>query len=754
MIATYEKTIFKDESSGYCICSFQTKDETVPVAARSSYYHDGKIHFTATGCLLPETSTVQVELQGQWEKSRYGPQLSVLSYREILPTTEAGILGYLSSGLIKGIGPKTARQLVDAFGLDTLQVLEKTPERLLQVKGISAKKLERITATYRNNRALREIVSFLAPFGISIHKCMQIREYFGSDSVQILRKTPFSLCRIRGFGFKTVDEIARRMHCTPDDPQRIQGAILYALNEASHAGHVFLSQENLCQQASRLLKGSNPDSAVPDSLIAAQIYQLSMRRELIVNEGAIYRRRLFEAECRTAQAVASLAKQPVQAFSHLEAVVEQSQKELGLMLSARQCEAVRNCMTQPLSLLTGGPGTGKTTVLKVILDVYQKLVGGRILQAAPTGRAARRMMQSTGLPAGTLHSALGLIAKSEGSAYHTKGLVPLAADFVVVDETSMVDILLAEELFQRIRPGTKVLLVGDADQLPSVGPGNVFRDLICSGVLPVTRLDTVFRQSGTSRIALNAQLIQQNRATLLEGPDFQFLACADEAAAAAMVQRLYLDEIAREGIDHVQVLSPFASRGDACVKSLNLALRDKVNPSRFCVNEWSQGETVFREGDRVVQTKNHGEISNGDTGTIQSICKNEDDELSVTIDFGDGRSVQYGESEMEFIQLAYALTIHKSQGAEYAVVILPMLQSFYKLLSRNLIYTAITRAKKRVILVGQKKALYMAIHRDGSDRRNSMLANRLSALFSYKKDSTLMPARPKKAGTTNTKEVS
>lgn len=643
---------------------------------------------------------------------------------------------------------------MDAFGLDTLQVLEKTPERLLQVKGISAKKLERITATYRNSRALREIVSFLAPFGINIHKCMQIREYFGSNSVQILRKSPFSLCRIRGFGFKTVDEIARRMHCAPDDPQRIQGAILYALDEASHAGHVFLSQENLCRQASRLLKGSNPDTAIPDSLIAAQIYQLSMRRELIANEGAIYRRRLFEAENRTAQAIASLAKQPVQVFPHLEAVVEQSQKEQGLLLSARQQEAVRSCMTQPFTILTGGPGTGKTTVLKVILDVYQRIEGGRILQAAPTGRAARRMMQSTGLPAGTLHSALGLIAKSEGSAYHTKGLVPLAADFVVVDETSMVDILLAEELFQRIRPGTKVLLVGDADQLPSVGPGNVFRDLICSGVLPVTRLDTVFRQSGTSRIALNAQLIQQNRATLLEGPDFQFLACADEAAAAAMVQRLYLDEIAREGIDHVQVLSPFASRGDASVKSLNLALRDKVNPSRFCVNEWSQGETVFREGDRVVQTKNHGEISNGDTGTIQSICKNEDDELSVTIDFGDGRSVQYGESEMEFIQLAYALTIHKSQGAEYAVVILPMLQSFYKLLSRNLIYTAITRAKKRVILVGQKKALYMAIHRDGSDRRNSMLANRLSALFSYKKDSTLMPARPKKAGTTNTKEVS
>lgn len=469
---------------------------------------------------------------------------------------------------------------------------------------------------------------------------------------------------------------------------------------------------------------------IPASSVAAQVYELAMQRALCVCGDDVYRRRLYEAEAHTAELVTALARQPVRAYASLDAVLAQSQKEQGLMLSTRQCEAVRCCLQQPFSILTGGPGTGKTTVLRVILDVYQKLEGGTVLQAAPTGRAARRMIQSTGLPAGTLHSVLGLVAKGEGTTYHTKGLAPLAVDFVVVDETSMMDIFLAEELFRRIRPGAKLLLVGDADQLPSVGPGNVFRDLIRSGVLPVTRLDTVFRQSGASRIALNAQLIRQNRATLLEGPDFQFLPCADETAASAMIQRLYLDETARVGIDQVQVLSPFATRGEVSVQKLNQVLRDKVNPARFGVQERTVDGTVFREGDRVVQTKNSGEVSNGDTGVIRRIRFDDEEGLEVSIDFGESRTVHYGEKEMAHIQLAYALTIHKSQGGEYAVVILPMLTGFYKLLSRNLVYTAITRAKKRVILVGQKKALYMAIHKDGSDRRNSMLANRLSMLFS------------------------
>lgn len=747
MIAVYDKTLFKDESCGFCICGYHTEDETVPAAARNSYYHDGKIHFTATGYLLPETNAIQQELHGHWEKSRHGPRLAVDSCREIVPATEAGIFGYLSSGLIKGVGPKTARLLVDAFGLDTLRVLEQAPEKFLQVRGISARKLQRILEAYQDSRALREIVSVLSPFGVSVRKCAQIRQAFGPDAVKTVREAPFSLCRIRGFGFKTADEIARRMHTKPDAPQRIQGAILYALDEASHAGHLYLPQDELCRQAGKLLLEGCPRGAVAQERIAAQIYALSMQRELIVTDGAVYRQRFYTAEVHTAEAVAALAQQPVKRHPNLDAVLAQSQREQGLMLSARQCEAVRCCMQQPFCILTGGPGTGKTTVLRVILDVYQKLEGGRILQAAPTGRAARRMMESTGLPAGTLHSALGLVAKADGGAYHAKGLQPLEADFVVVDESSMMDILLAEELFRRIRPGAKVLLVGDADQLPSVGPGNVFRDLIHSGVLPVVALDTVFRQSGASRIALNAQLIRQNRAALLEGPDFQFLSCTDETEAAAMIGRLYQDEVAREGVDQVQVLSPFASRGQSSVQSLDQALRDLVNPSRFCVPEWKVGDAVFRQGDRVVQTQNRDEVSNGDTGVIRAIHKDEDEEPTAVIDFG-GRIVRYDERDMRYIQLAYAMTIHKSQGGEYAVVILPMLPAFYKLLSRNLVYTAITRAKKRVILVGQKKALYMAIHKDGGNQRNSMLANRLSALFSY---SDPHPALPK---ATNQKEVS
>ena len=750
MIATYEKTLYKDESCGFCICSYRTADEAVPAAARTNYCRDGKIHFTATGYLLPETNAVDVDLRGRWEKSKYGPQLAVEHYREVFPTTVAGITAYLSSGLIKGIGPKTAQLLVDTFGLSTLDVLDKTPECLLTVKGIAAKKLQRIVDTYQDSKALREIVSFLAPFGVSVRKCAQIRDAYGGKAVQVLKTSPYALCRLPGFGFKTVDEIARRMHTKPDDPQRIQGALLYALEEASRAGHLYLPKDELCRQAGKLLQEGAAPSA--ESCVAAQIYELAMQRALCVCGDAVYRRRLYEAETRTTELAAALARQPVRTYASLDTALAQSQKEQGLMLSTRQCEAVRCCLQQPFSILTGGPGTGKTTVLRVILDVYQKLEGGTVLQAAPTGRAARRMMQSTSFPAGTLHSVLGLVAKGDGSTYCTKGLAPLAADFVVVDETSMMDIFLAEELFRRIRPGTKVLLVGDADQMPSVGPGNVFRDLIRSGVLPVTRLDTVFRQSGASRIALNAQLIRQNRATLLEGPDFEFLPCADETTASATIQRLYQEEIARVGIDQVQVLSPFASRGAASAKSLNLALRDQVNPARFCIQEWQIGDTLFREGDRIVQTRNRGEISNGDVGTLRSIRTNEEGEHIAVLDFGDGRTVEYAEREMVYIQLAYALTVHKSQGGEYAVVILPMLPGFYKLLSRNLVYTAITRAKRRVILVGQKKALYMAIHKDGSDQRNSMLANRLSALFSCK-DNTASPSESNEI-TTEQKEVS
>lgn len=730
MIATYDRTIFKDENCGFCICGFHTQDPSVPAAARSAFFKDDAIHFTATGYLFPETSSIQLDLDGVWKKSKYGLQLAVEHFHEVIPQTQAGIVGYLSSGLIKGIGPKTAQAVFDAFGSDALQVLETEPDKLLQIKGITPKRLGRILDSYRASAALRELVSYLSPFGITANKCARIQQAFGGKAVQTLRENPFTLCQIPGFGFKTVDEIARKIKCAPDDPLRIRSALLYALDEGGSAGHVYLPQKELFRQAGLLLNEGFSAPMVDESMVSAQLYVLATHGKVCLDDGLVYQKRLYAAEQKAAEALVHLIRQPMMFPSELEQKLQESQQELGLMLSPKQCDAVRTCFQHSVSIITGGPGTGKTTVLRVILDLYQKLEGGTILQAAPTGRAARRMTQSTGLPAGTLHSALGLVALENGGAYHANGLAPLAADFIVIDETSMVDIELAKELFTRIRSGARLLLVGDANQLPSVGPGNVFRDLVRCGVIPVTQLDVVFRQSGASRIALNAQYIQQNRAALLEGPDFQWIPCPDEQQAAALIQRFYLEEVKLHGIEQVQVLSPFASRGCASVQALNLALRDQVNPARFCVSEIESGGTLFRVGDRVVQTKNCHDVSNGDTGFIRGIQRDaEDGTVKVQIEFGEGRTVQYDREELSHLKLAYALTIHKSQGSEYVSVILPMLPSFYKMLSRNLLYTAITRAKKRVILVGQKKALYMAIHQDRSDDRNSLLANRIERLF-------------------------
>ena len=735
MIATYDRTIFKDESCGFRICGFHTSDTSVPLAARSPYFHDRRIHFTATGYLLPETRAIDLDLQGRWKKTKYGLQLAVESFREIPPSTAAGIVGYLSSGVIKGVGKKTAQAMVDEFGTDTLKVLETEPDRILSIRGISARKLSNIIDSYRATARLRETMEFLTPFGITANKCVKIQKEFGDNTIKILREKPFSLCRIHGFGFKTVDTIARKIGCTANDPARIQAALQYALEEASYSGHVFLPKTEL-YKLTLLLLNEQPEGEPPlpvrvsEKELAAQLYELAMGGPLHVEDDNVYMMRLYRAELFTAKAVAKLTQASVGVPAVLEKAMLASQSELGLMLSPRQCDAVRACFTNPVSIITGGPGTGKTTVLRIILDLYQKLVKGVVQMAAPTSIAARRMRETTGLPAGTLHSMLGLVTK-KGDFYHVNGTDPLPGDFIVVDEMSMLDIELARELFARIRCGARVLLVGDANQLPSVGPGRVFGDLITSGRIPVTQLDVVFRQSGTSRIAINAQLIQQNRANLLYGPDFQFIPCENDQEAADVVLQKYVEEAKARGIGQVQVLTPFKQRGASCAKQLSLLLRDAVNPAATGVPQIQIGGQLFRRGDRVVQLHNSGNISNGDTGFISAIGTDPEDETPrFTLEFSDHRTVTYSPEDMETVDLAYAMTIHKSQGTEYATVIIPILSSQYIMLRRNLIYTAITRAKQRVILVGQKQAIYMAIHKNDGQTRNSLLAKRIDSLFS------------------------
>lgn len=738
MRCTYERTIYDDDSSGYRIIAFSTQDESVPAAARNKS-SVGAIQFVATGYRLPTTKAIDVELDGRWENSKYGLQYVVESCIEIIPHTKQGIIGYLSSGLIKGIGDKTAQMIVSHFGLDTLEILEQHPERLLEIKGITERKLPKIIASYQEHIALRDIIAFLAPFGITPKATMKIHQAFGAETMEILKKRPFELCTIRGFGFKTVDAIARKTACSFNDPMRIRGAILFILEEAELSGHLYLHKLELRDRAYHLLNAGFTQEVVSKKEINASLYQLVLSRDLSAVDGNVYKTYNYQAEYVTANNIFRLLKQPAKAID-IEDALSEVQKELNLTLASKQADAVRNCFCHPISIITGGPGTGKTTVLKAILRVYQKVVGGNILLMAPTGRAARRMAESTGYPeASTLHSVLGLVSEDEDNPMNDSE--PLYADCVIVDEMSMVDMRLAKELFDRLLPNTKVILVGDAEQLPSVGPGNVFRELIGCGEIPVTVLDVVYRQKGTSRIALNAKLIHEGNHKLLYGDDFQFIPCDSAADAAEIVEQTYLSEVLKEGLENVQILTPFRSRGDVSVKALNQSIQNLVNP-RSQSNEMKVGSQVFRVGDRVLQTRNKDEISNGDVGRITSIQKDgEDGELMADILFSDQRKISYAKEDMDIIEHAYAMSIHKSQGSEYKTVILPLLTSHAIMLRRNLLYTAITRAKSKIIVIGQKKALFIAIHRNDIDQRNTALAEHIcKACQTGRNEKTSIPA--------------
>ncbi len=733
MLCTLEKTIYEDRDSGFSIASFKTKDEAVPSAARSTYHHGDKlIRFTAIGYHLPTTSVIEVDMDGTWENGKYGMQLKVDACTEIIPKTKDGIIAYLSSGLIKGIGEKKAKAIVSAFGMDTLEIMEHEPKRLLEIKGITEKKLEIIEESFGKSRAIREIVSYLAPYGVSVKKCSKIRSEFGVNAMDVLKNSPFELCRISGFGFKTVDDIARKTKCQPNDPLRIRGALRFVLDESMLEGHLYLNKETIRAKAHELLNEGYPSEVVSLQTVHNTLCGMVKDKSIIHDGGALFKPRNYANEVETAEALVEMLSEKSTAVDVTDELAE-SQKALGIVLSPKQAEAVQMCFSGNISIITGGPGTGKTTVLKVILDVYKRVKPkGTVLLTAPTGRAARRMEESTGQAASTLHSALGLITdEDETGELNDTSMLP--QDFIITDEFSMVDMALAKELFTRMKPGASIPLVGDADQLPSVGAGNVFRELIKCGQIPVTYLDLIFRQADTSRIALNASLMKQDDSHLLFGDDFAFIPANSGDEAADIVCTEYLKEIAQCGIDGVQILSPFKSRGEACVKNLNQRIRESVNPHAYTKPELKHGNRVFRLGDRVLQMKNMGDVSNGDVGFVKNIYIGEDNDSTITVSFGDGRFHEYTTDELDMLELAYAMTIHKSQGSEYNTIIIPMLASYYIMLRRNLIYTAITRAKKKVIIVGEKKAVYMAIHKNDIDGRNTRLAERIQRLRSEQK---------------------
>ncbi len=728
---TFDSKIYFNPTSKYGVVCMKTEDTRVPAAARKNrYYSDHLIRFTAVGYELPFSESVKLKLQGEWVNGKYGVQFEVSQWEEIIPLTETGILNYLSSGLLKNIGAKTAEEVVARFGLDSLRVIEEEPERLLEIRGITEERLEEIKAAFVETRQLRSIITLLAPFKLTPKAALRIYNFFGPSSVDILRKSPYSLCQIPGYGFLRVDAIMQKNNCDFHDPMRIRGAIHCALENArGNDGHLYVPRAQLLETAFELLNGK-----VLLASMRVKMQEVEDTLQAMILDGAlvsasdnIYHPRVFDQEDTVARVIADMLVSQIP-FENYRPALDTVKSELGITLSEMQEVAVTKAFQHNLSVITGSPGTGKTTVLKTILAVYSRLHPNHvILQIAPTGRASRRMAESTGFKdAKTMHNALGIISE-EDETERKKQRQPLPADLIIIDECSMLDMWLARQFFPRLKKGSRLVMVGDPDQLPSVAAGNVFREIISSGIVPVTVLDRVFRQSDDSFIALNAKIINAGETKLYFGRDFTFLPAESQEDAAAMITEMYCQAVQKHGIENVQILSPFRHRGEASSEQLNQYLREVVNPFHTAEEEICVGAKVFRQGDRVMQTKNTEHVSNGDLGFIRKVTNF--GIIGAEVDFGDGRKLFYGPEQLSKLELAYATTIHKAQGSEYDIMLLPMLKAHSIMLSRNLLYTAITRAKKRVILVGQKAALFMAIHRNDTVKRNTLLGDRICLYF-------------------------
>lgn len=677
----------------------------------------------AVGYCLPTADNLRYEIQGHWSKNpKHGVQYEVESYEEVIVPSKEGIIAYLSSGQIKGIGPKMAERIFDAFGLNTLNVLDHEPEKLLTISGISKTKLKKICDSYLANRGARDVVAFLAPHGITPNRAVQLYREYGNETMEIVKNHPYRLCEIAGIGFRSADQIAMNMGFAKVSAERVDEGLMFTLTEAEGKGHLCMEKKDFVKTAMKIL--DTPELTI--DMVANRAARLVSAGRLSCYKGYVYRARTAETEQQLAERIHVVQRSsPYARFSSLDQEINREEQKLGIRLDPEQRSAITTALQSPISVITGGPGTGKTSIQKAILDIYRRQnPGGRIVCCAPTGRAARRMEQSTGHPASTVHKALGLIAGDDGQYGEPESF---DADLVLIDEVSMLDIYLAKHVLRSVPKGCQLVLIGDADQLPSVGPGAVLSEIIKSDVIPVVRLDRVHRQNAGSRIATNAKLIRHGNLSLEYGTDFQFLDLSSIAESAEKIEKLYLQEIAKYGVDNVALLSPYRQKTETGVAALNERIRKDVNPQDPTKGEITLGKKTFRTGDKVMQIKNHEDVNNGDIGYITDISGIGNDAV-VCIDFGDGRNVEYDASELNMLDLGYASTIHKSQGSEYQSVIINLQCAHSIMLVRPLIYTAITRAKKQVIIVGERRALCIAIKKQDTEKRGTQLAERLKEL--------------------------
>lgn len=678
----------------------------------------------AVGYCLPVANNLRYEMQGHWSKHQnHGLQFEVESYDEVLIPTKEGIIAYLSSGQIKGIGPKVAERIYDAFGLHALDVLDKEPERLLSISGISETKLKKICDSYLANRKARDVVAFLSPHGITPNRAVKLYKEYGDQTIDIVKNHPYQLCEMAGIGFMTADKIAMSMGFDLLSTERVDEGLLFTLVDAEGKGHLCMEKHQFIKACLKIL--NTPQLTA--EMVANRAARLVYSGQLVSYRGYVYRAKTAYAEAHLAELLyQQLQSRKMYTCTNLDGELDYEERLMNLKLASEQRDAVKMALTQGLSVITGGPGTGKTLIQRAILDIYRRQhPKSEICCSAPTGRAARRMEQSTGCTASTVHKALGLIADEDGNYGDPE---TLEADLILVDEVSMLDIYLAGHLFDAVKPGTRIVLIGDADQLPSVGPGAVLSEIIASGRIPVVRLDKVFRQNSGSRIATNAKLIRHGNLDLEYGEDFQFISSSDIQLSAEKIAELYLQETREFGIDNVALLTPYRQKTETGVNALNEKLRDLVNPKDASKTEATWGKRVFRCGDKVMQIKNHDDVNNGDIGYIRNIFGCEGNKI-VRIDFGDGRIKEYEPAELDMLDLGYASTVHKSQGSEYKSVIINLQCAHSIMLTRPLIYTAITRGKNRVIIVGEKRALCIAIKRTDTEKRGTCLASRLQELI-------------------------
>ena len=738
-----DHVVYSNPDNGYTVIEVSTRERTLTLVGNLFYVNEG-VYVRAEGDLV--------------QHPLYGEQLKVKSIEITMPQDEAAIERYLASGAIKGIGPALAGRIVEQFGTDTFRVMEEEPELLARVKGISRKTAVKLSVEAMEQSGRRQAIIFLQDFGIGLNLAIKIYEAYKDDLYSIIRTNPYKLSEdISGVGFKIADNIAVRSGIPADSEFRIRSGLLFVMNQAAGEGHTYLPEQSLIRYTASLLEISTDQIGNIDEILISLI----MEKKLVVKEEGgerrIYLSYYYFAELDTARRLCDLAEAyeaedqdeaedsdwPAQILGRMEAI----EAELSINLEDKQKEGFLRAVTSGIMVLTGGPGTGKTTIIRSIIRYFEE-EGCQVALAAPTGRAAKRMQEATGMEAKTIHRLLEISRMDEDdaerAAFSRNEENPLEADVIIIDECSMVDISLMNSLLKAVPVGARLILVGDVDQLPSVGPGNVLRDIIVSRRFPVVRLEKIFRQAAMSDIIVNAHKINSGQQVnpAAKSRDFLFIRGTSPESIIDTCAVLVQDKLpgyVRARTEDIQIMTPMR-KGPLGVGQLNEVLQARLNPPSSSKREKQVGDTIYRVGDKVMQIKNNYQLAwerrgrkgivyesgtgvfNGDTGVITSI-NTFSEELDVLYD--DGHYVTYGFKMLDELELAYAITVHKSQGSEYPAVVLPLLSGPSMLMTRNLLYTAVTRAKSCVCIVGSPETFSQMINNERRTMRYTSLAGRI-----------------------------